>query len=691
MKRLLIGLTTFILLTGILSAQINPENITIVRDSWGIPHIYAPTDAEVAYGFAWATAEDDFKTMQEQMLPIQGLMGQVSGKQGAIFDVAVHIIGANEIVEERYDQDVSPDFKKILEAYAAGVNAYAAKYPKEVLHKKLFPIEAKDLLKGYVLGMTLMSNVDKSLNAIMRGKLQTTQPVASRGSNAFAVSKKRTTDGKTYLAINSHQPLEGLNSWYEAHLCSEEGWNIHGATFAGGVSIFLGANEHLGWAHTVNYPDLADIYQLSMHPEKKHHYRFDGEWLELAPYHTKARIKLLGFLKIGAKQKFYKSKYGVTLETDQGFFALRFPANLNIKAAEQWYRMNKARNYEEFRKALDMRGIICTNIVYADKEDHIYYLSNGRFPKRNPAYDWQGVLPGDTSATLWKQDYYPIDSLAQVLDPPSGYVFNANHTPFYSSGPGDSPQPDEVSTTMGYEAPEILTNRGVRLGALLETNPKMDYEKFKEIKFDRAYHKPLKNAPKLEAIFHLEAAQYPALAESINLLHNWNRIADDESEAASIFTLALQYLAKNVKKKESYRKGDELNEAMLIAAIQHAQDHLNTYFSTNKVPLSTLQRHTRGDINLPYGGGRDVLAAVSSEAYENGRIRARAGDSFIQLVRFSENGPEIECINAYGASAKAESPHFTDQMEWFTQQKLRPVTLDKAKIMASAKKIYHPK
>lgn len=672
-------------------AQINPENITIVRDQWGIPHIYAKTDAEVAYGLAWATAEDDFNTMQEQMLPIQGLMGQVKGKEGAIFDVAVHIIGANEIVEEKYDTDISPDFKKILEAYAAGANAYAKKHPEEVLHKKLFPVNGKDILKGYVLGMTLMSNVDKSLNSILSGKLQTTQKVESRGSNAFAVSRKKTTDGKTYLAINSHQPLEGLNSWYEAHLCSEEGWNTLGATFAGGVSIFVGSNPNLGWAHTVNYPDLADIYQLTMHPDKKHFYKFDGQWLELEPYHTKARVKLLGFLKIGVKQKFYKSKYGVTFETDQGVFALRFPASRDIRAAEQWYRMNKARNFEEFREALSMRAIICTNIVYADKDDHIYYLSNGRFPIRNPNYDWQGILPGDTSATLWTDNYFPLDSLAQVLDPKSGYVFNANHTPFYSSGPGESPNPEELSETMGYEPPERLTNRGVRLGALLEAQDKMDYETFKKIKFDRTYHKPLKNAPKLEPIFHLDAQKYPKLASSINLLKNWNRVTDEASEAASVFTLVLQHLAKVLKNPKSYREGDELNEAKLIEALTVAQKHLTEHFGSANVPLGNLQRHIRGNVNLPYGGGRDVLAAVACTPHENGQIRARAGDSYIQLVRFSEDGAELECINAYGASAKAGSPHYTDQMELFTKQQLRPMTLDKETIFKEAKKIYHPK
>lgn len=688
MRLSLVFLLTSFFLSGY--AQINPDRIQIARDEWGVPHIFAKTDAEVAYGFAWATAEDDFKTMQQQLLPIKGLAGLVNGKSGAIFDVGVHILDPHTIVAERYETDVSPDFKKVLEAYAAGVNSYAAKHKKEVLHKKLFPVTAQDLLKSYVVGMALLSGVDNSLDRIMSGKVAALPPNQSRGSNAFAVSSRRTADGQTYLGINSHQPLEGLNSWYEAHLCSEEGWNILGATFAGGASIFTGTNKHLGWAHTVNKPDFADIFQLEMHPTNKEWYRFDDKWERLEPYDTKARIKLMGFLKVGAKQQFFKSKYGVTIETPNGFFALRFPANQTIKAAEQWYRMNKATNFEEWKAALDMRGIICTNIVYADEEDHIYYVSNGRFPIRNKDYDWSGVVPGNTSATLWN-DYYPIDSLAQVLDPASGFVYNCNHTPFLSSSAKDNPKVSSVPPTLGYEPPQYETNRAVRMLHLFEADKSINYEEFKTIKFDRAYHSPLRSAPKLEPIFSLDENKYPQLAGSIQLLQKWNRVASEDSEAASLFILSLYDVLRKLKSRQSLISGDELDEASLVASLQSAQDHLQEYFGKVKVPLGQLQRHSRGDVNLAYGGGPDVLAAVGSSMQKNGRLRPRAGDSYIQLVRFTQNGPLLETINAYGASAKPDSPHYTDQMELFTQQKLKTMSLDKEEILKNAKRIYAPK
>lgn len=672
-----------------LFGQINPKNIDIVRDQWGVPHVYAPTDVEVAYGFAWATAEDDFKTMQQQLLPIRGLTGRVFGKSGAAADVVVHLVEANQVVDAKYAADVSPEFKAYLEAYADGANAYAEAHPKEVLHKKLFPIEGRDILKGFVLGLTLMSHADRDVRQLVAGKVKSIKLPEATGSNAFAISAKKTTDGKTYLAINSHQPLEGLNSWYEAHLCSEEGLNILGGTFAGSPVITVGTNERLGWAHTLNYADFSDVFQLEMHPTNPLQYRIDDQWHTLEPYDTKAKIKLAGFLPVGARQEFFKSRYGVTFKTDNGVFAWRFTANRDIKAAEQWHRMSKSSNWKEFKAAMDMQGLGAMNIVYADADDHIYYLSNGRFPKRNPKYDWKGVVPGNTAETLWQDDFYTIDELPHVLDPASGYVYNCNHTPFLSSAIADNPKVSATPSTTGHQQPERLTNRGVRLYELLSAQEEFSYEDFKRIKYDRKYHTPLRSAPKLEAAFHLDASKYPEVKESIELLANWDREAVIESEAAAMFVLLLSEVRKLVG-WDAIREGDKLTDDVLVQAIKNVRAYCQEYFGAVHVPLSRLQRHTRGNVNLPVSGGPDVLAALAASKQEDGTLRARAGDSYIELVRYSKDGVEIESVNAFGASAKPGSPHYTDQMQMYVNRELKKMTLNKEEVYKSAKRIYHP-
>jgi len=617
-------------------------------------------------------------------------MGMVYGKSGAAADVAVHIIEAHQLVDSRYEKEVSPEFRAYLDGFCSGINAYAKKYPKEVLHRKLFPVESQDVIKAFVLAMTWMSHTVKDIQDLTGNKVKAIKIPEATGSNAFAVTGKKTADGKTYLAVNAHQPLEGLNSFYEAHLCSEEGLNILGGTFSGSPVISLGSNNYLGWAHTLNYPDFSDIFQLEMHPEEKLTYKLDGKWEKLEPYHTKAHIKILGFLKVGAKQKFYKSKFGVTFETDNGFFALRFPANRTIKTAEQWFRMGKSTNWSEFRSALEMQGIAASNIVYADGEGHIYYLSNGRFPIRNPNYDWKGVVSGNTAATLWGDEIYPLDSLPHVLDPESGYVYNCNHSPFLSSAIEDNPKLESVPSTMGFQQPESLTNRAVRFYELFNKLDKVSYQDFKRIKYDRSYHTPLKSAPKLEPIFHLDPDKYPEIKESILLLANWNREAVIESEAATLFNLAVDFLKRKIKNPAHFREGDKLNEALLVEAIIYARNYCNQYFGSVHVPLKKLQRHTRGSVNLPVSGGTDVLAALSASKQEDGTLRARAGDSYIQLARFSEKGVEIESVHAYGSSAKPASPHYTDQMQMYVNRELKTMTINKEEVLKSAKQIYHP-
>jgi acyl-homoserine-lactone acylase len=219
----------------IFGQKIDPNRIDIVRDKWGVPHIYAPTDAGVAYGLAWAHAEDDFKTIQQGFLASKAMLGSYLGKSGATIDFVLQLLQCRKIVEQRYDTDLSADFKLLLEGYAAGINAYAQAHPKELLMKKLFPANPKDMMTYLILQMALSSGVDGALEKIVSSKI----PLAFKkgGSNAYAINSKKSADGLTYLAINSHQPLEGPVAWYEAHLNSEEGWNILGALFPGAPLI----------------------------------------------------------------------------------------------------------------------------------------------------------------------------------------------------------------------------------------------------------------------------------------------------------------------------------------------------------------------------------------------------------------------------------------------------------------------
>ncbi|MES2622231.1 MAG: penicillin acylase family protein, partial [Bacteroidota bacterium] len=270
--QILFSLLFLLLSTFVSLAGVNPESVQIVRDKWGVPHIYAKTDAETTYGLAWATCEDDFATVQKMLLAVNGRLAEVDGKGGAVLDFISFIVGSQQVVDTGYEKAFSPSFKTIIEAYTQGLNDYAAANPKQLLVSGLFPITPKDVVAQYVFTNALLTNVYIDVQKIFNRTIRQYETNLPSGSNAFALNSKRTKDGKTYLAINSHQPLEGLFSWYEAHLVSDEGLNILGGTFPGGMSIFHGTTENLGWACTLNHPDLDDVYKLQMNPKNKLQY-----------------------------------------------------------------------------------------------------------------------------------------------------------------------------------------------------------------------------------------------------------------------------------------------------------------------------------------------------------------------------------------------------------------------------------
>ena len=226
--------------------QINPDHIEIVRDGYGVPHIYAATDAAVAYGFAWAQAEDHFKLMQEAYLAGNGLLGKLLGRKGLGADFLTQFIQSKKTVNEKL-HTLGDDFNAVLQGFTDGLNAFAKKHPEEILEKELFPLTAQKLLRYTQLQLFISNGADKLVKGIVNNKLSWPYDIAedTKGSNLLAISRSRTQSNETFLAINTHEPLEGPTSRYEAHLVSEEGTNIIGVTFPGSTCLLTGANESL--------------------------------------------------------------------------------------------------------------------------------------------------------------------------------------------------------------------------------------------------------------------------------------------------------------------------------------------------------------------------------------------------------------------------------------------------------------
>jgi len=665
------------------------DDVEVIYDEFGVPHIYAKRDAEVAYGLAWANAEDMFDVMQETFLTGKGLLGRYQGKEGAAADFLRHLLRFDVMVEEHFNE-LSLPFKKYLDGYVQGFNAYAAAHPKEVIIKKLLPVTSKDVLETYALVAGFLSSVHTHVEEIAKGELA--QKKVSMGSNAFALNASRTANGKTFLAINPHQPMEGPFSFYEAHLVSEEGLNITGSLFPGGTSIFMGNNENLGWGMTFNGLDLVDVYELKMHPENKLRYEFDGEYYDLEERPVKLKVKIMGVV-IGVKKTTYWSKYGATMENDGRFYSIRLGANMGVRMAEQWYFMDKANNLAEFRGALGIQGIPRFNIVYADKEDNIFYFNNGLIPIRADGYDWDKTLPGNTSKTLWTEFYSAAD-MPQLLNPSCGFVVNTNNTPFHCTCAKDDMDIDDTlryPMNMGHTRAD--NNRSLRFHELISEKDKYTVDELRAIKYDSKYPKTSKFQEDMALLFNLDPKKYPELATIINELHNWDREVKDESVASTYLLISMDYIFNKYNfGYPNFMYGLDITEEQLVEGLVYAKEHLLKYFGKLDVPVRELKRLRRGDVDLTCPGFSELLAAAYFNKEKDGRYKVFVGDSYTHFVEFDKDGPQsIETCLPYGSSARKDSPHYTDQMKLYSTHQTKSMTLDRKVVEKNAERTYHPK
>jgi len=669
-------------------AKVDPSAVRIVRDEWGVPHIFAKYDHEVAYGLAWANAEDDFATVQELVIAGQGRAGRYMGKDGAKRDFLVHAFDVRGVVDAQFDTVFTEDYKRYIDGYAQGLNAFAAAHPDEVLVPGLFPITGKDMVYTNVFAACIVSGAHNEVASIISGKYDGGR--TWMGSNALVANADRTDDGSTILMINPHMPLEGPFSWYEAHLCSEEGLNILGASFPGGPAIFLGTNENLGWAHTVNQLDLVDTYKLESHPRRKRLYMMDGEWHRLKVRPVVLSVKLSELLTVPVPKVTYWSEYGATIRSKDGeFFSVRMGANQHVNTLEQMLRMNKARNLDEFYEALSMEAYPRYNIIYGDREGNIMYLNNGLVPVRDNEHDWSKVLPGNTSKTLWTE-FHTIQERPQIINPSCGYLFNTNNTPFNATCREENLLASDFPAYFGFDSGD--NNRSSRMMELLEEYERLSLDDIKRIKFDCQYPDSSAFLASIDDFMKLDPNRFPDVAESIVKMQNWDRRAVTDSEGAGMFMLAYQYIFDKLHLGvNTFMDGLDIPEETYIEAVSYARNHLMEYFQTLDVTLGQLQLHVRGDKEFGVNGFPDALAANYSMPYTNGRFKSFVADSYVQFAQWKDGTLRLESLHPYGSSNRPGSAHYSDQMELYVNQLTKPMTLNKEEIFRNAERIYHPK
>ena len=729
-KRLGLGLLALIIITAIglavwepLTARaptavaFTPTDIRIARDAYGVPHIFGKTDADVAYGVGYAHAEDDFSTLQDVLAMTRGRLGAISGADGAKVDFAAYVVDGRGTVDRKYET-LPDDVKLIFTAYAAGLNRYAERHSEEVKLTNLFPVTPQDVVTGFVVRSPFFFGLDQVLGALVEGKplnreggpaipaemLAEPARVATagmpstyfsgtlfgagegqNGSNAFAVAPARSTDGTTWLVSNSHQPWTGGVAWYELVVHSDEGWDFAGANFPGSPYPFLGHNKNLGWTNTVNRPDLVDIYRLTM-DKSGTRYRYDGQWRPLESERVWLRVKWGPFV-LPVPRTIYRSVHGPVIVNGDGAFAMRYAGIDNLDMVTQYYRIQKAQNFDEWRAAMAGQGVPATNFIYADREGNIGMFYNAMFPDRPAGFDWRGILPGDTSAALWTRTL-AFERAPSLTNPASGYIMNANNTPFTAAGPGDEIDPASVDPRLGVELDE--TNRSLRSIALFEAEGQIDEATLKAIKFDTGYERSSYAGGVMRAVAALGVAGNADLAEAQRLLARWDWRLDGEGDGDALALMILRPV-----NRIHYLRIDEPVDAHEL--LTDAATHLRTHFGSLNPRLGTVLRLRQGEgasrVDLPLDGGNDTIRASTLwDVDPDGRLRVRHGDSFLMFIAWDAAGRvRSESVQPFGAATtRPGSPHHTDQARLFVEHRLKPVLFDRAAFLATRPRFYRP-
>jgi acyl-homoserine-lactone acylase len=674
----------------------------IVRDEFGVPHIYGRTDADVAYGVARAHAEDDFATLQDVVAMARGRYGAIRGAEGAQVDYIYHLLDARGTAQRRYPL-LPADTRALFEAYATGLNDFARAHPGEVKLARLFPMNGMDVAAGFALRQPFFFGLGDVIGPLVEGKPLRPErgPALSKsparlrsasgpplplpwgedgglaGSNAFVVAP-RASGGPTVLLSNSHQPWRGGVAWYELVVESGEGWHFAGANFPGSPFPFLGHNRHLGWTNTVNRPDMIDVYRLVL-DDSGTRYRLGGRWLPLERRTVTLPVRF-GPVVLPIRRTVWRSAHGPVIKNDKGAFAVRYGGIDRLEQLDAYYRLNKARNLAEWRAQLARMAIPSTNFLYADEAGNIAYVYNAAIPQRVAGPDWRGVLPGDDPRLIWTGPV-AFEALPQYLNPASGWLFNANNTPFYAAGAGSDLDPAGVPPEMGVELD--MTNRARRSWRLMSAAARLDRETLERIKFDTAYDETGYVKRMIDAVRAVDPRGDARLRQARALLLGWDRSADNVGRGDAIALIVLkEFMSASYQHKPWPDARAELGKAA---------DHLLRHFGRLDPPMSEVLRLRRvadGSVNdLPLDGGSDTLRASTTwDVAPDGRLAVRHGDSFILWAEWEGGRPvRSRSIQPFGAATtRPGSVHYADQSTLFVQHRFKPVRFWRQDVLANA-------
>lgn len=660
------------------------DQVTIYRDTYGIPHVVGETDAATAFGFGYAQAEDHFRQLEDNFIRATGRLAEVEGESALPADQLNRALEIPRLARAEYAR-LDSAMRALVDGFAAGVQFYLAMHP-EVRPRLLERIEPWHPLafirynyyqNGFALGAMYQAGLRQPSPA-------QAVALAGQGSNGWAISPGRTAGGHALLFINPHLPWFGPGQVYEGHVMSRDGWNFTGYTRFGFPLPYVGHNEHLGWVSTDNAADLADLYAVRFDdPADPLAYRYGDGRRRAEEWTDTIRVRVGDSLDTRVF-RFLKTHHGPIVGERSGErLALRM-AKLEADGwLREWYRMTRATSLAEFKDAMRPLEMQFGNAMYADREGNTFYVYNGAVPRRDPAIDWSGPVDGSDPRTEW-QGYHSFDELPQLENPASGWMQNCNGTPFLLTD-RDNPDPARYPR---YLAPEPDTRRAMLSRRLLAGEPRWTFELLAQAAFDTRVLAADSLLPGWigEA---MRGAVPTRRIEALQLLDTWDHRADSASVAMAVFASWAELVFRG---------------APAPAALDSALGRLERDFGTWRVVWGELSRIQRWDPFVDQGPSDDRpslalpgvdpgvggIFTIWPQRFEGARRSyGVGGGSYVSVVEF---GPAVRAVavHAFGASGNPESPHFFDQAPLYASGRLRPAWFTMEEIEANLGRAYRP-
>ena len=686
------------------------DNVTIIRDKWGVAHVYGKSDADAVFGMIYAQCEDDFNRVEVNYINSMGRMAEVEGEGHIYNDLRMRLFIDPEVVRKEYDE--SPAWlKKLMNAFAGGVNYYLFTHPevKPKLITRFEPWMALTFTEGSIGGDIESISVARlrafygpetlTLNSPPDYQEETIEPEPA-GSNGIALSPSVTASGKSILLINPH------TSFYfrpEIKMVSEEGLNAYGAVTWGQFFIYQGFNEKCGWMHTSSQADVIDHYSVTIEEKDGKYFYRHGDVLKPVTEKIIAIPYKDGDKTSVREITAYYTHHGPVIREEDGKWVAVKLMVQHIDALTQSFMRTKATNLEEFNRTMELKTNSSNNTVYADADGNIVYYHGNFMPRRNPDFDWRGTVDGNNPETDWL-GLHEIGEMIVIKNPGNGWIQNCNSTPFTAAAEF-SPKKEDYPEYMSYDSENA---RGIHAVMVLRDRKDFTIDKVIEAAYDSYLPGFEQMIPAViaayDAVSKTDKAMREKLKAPVEALRNWDLRFSVSSVPMSLAYYYYMAQSRQPAAAGGEERSPESRDKQLCDALARAVDNLTSDFGTWETEWGEINRFQRltGDIagkfsdeepSIPVGfasANFGSLAAFGATTFPGTkRIYGTRGNSFVAVVEFGDKVKAKSSL-AGGVSGDPDSPYFMNQAQMYANGEFKDVLFYREELEKNSTRIYNP-